>query len=1058
MNQTQGHNDTTRGARGRNRSPRRLRFAAWFLAAGAAGLLLGASAAAAGGDKEKESSTASSLRETGVRYEQVRLLRDAERVAGFDEVTQNAAAIARSGSDDEKAAARALAATVARDRNDLVFASEEYRRAVDGFGKGVFADDASFASIQALEASGDDVRAAGEWVEWMNRFPQSPLKGEALLAQAWNALRRGDPTVASKHLKTLVTAQPWSAGDKRVALAQATSLYAQGKYAEASAALTKEVTGPTATYLRGLLYRSSGAVLRSAASFQEVADRYPDTPLRDAALLGKADAFLVARDYRSAAEEFNRAATRAKDPRVVAEAELRAAGAVSLLGASDSALTLLRGVAERYAGTPVGGRAQFLIGDLLATRGQHAEAIVELNKVLTIYFQQSVAASAQYRVARCLDAMGRPADATGSYQAVVSGYPLEPEAPAAAYLAGVGLLAQNRPRSAAPYFQIVLDRYVPPPDADGKPVAPVAEKRDVVDASLCLLLESYRRAGDLGQLAGAPHLLLQRMPPSRSPWRAYAMLIDADAMAAMSRHAEAQATLERLNADFPDHPVSAAATKLLAWTYAQQGRDSLAITTEERLVARWGGSSDPTVVSGALLDIAHVRFNQKRYRDAAAGYDDFLRRYPKHDRRNQARYQAGLAYLRVNHAGDAVDRWEAIVRDSATAPIAEKAWARVGDLYFQAQRYEDAKRCYRGLLQNFAATDGAALATLRLGQCDYNAGRDADALTSYSQVVERYPDSPFAKEARRGTELALYRLGQSPKGAAVLASLVEQYPTSAYAADALFQIGKSRYQAKQWPEAAESFRRVVSQFPGSQTADQAQFLLADALTRAGARDEAANAYDQFLAFFPESELRPSAIFQLGLLRFESQDYGRAAVAFTQALEESASVEVRSASRFNLALCQRQLGQTEEARATLAKHREEFPRDSRAAEVAYQLADLNEAAGHPADAEAELNRALDAGPKGPLSIELLFRLGRVLEAQSREKEALNAYERAAAAPDKKNAYRLSAVARCAYIYEKTKQVVRALDAYRDICVHSKDRELAAAAAGRASQLEAGRKRR
>jgi len=1028
----------------------------------AAGLLTGAPAVQARGGGNtadaRESAPTTALKDAGLRYEQARLLKDAEQVSGFEEASTTAATVARGGSDDEKASARALAATVLLDRGDALNASEEFKRAAEGFGKSVFADDESFAAIQALEASGNDAQAAKDWADWMNRFPQSPLRGEALLAQAWNALRRGDPTAARKHLAALAVAQPWTAGDPRVALAQATALYAQGKYPEASAALTKEVTGPTATYLRGLLFRASGAVLRSAASFQEVADRYPNSPLHDPALLGKADAFLVARDYRSAAEEFSRAATRAKDPRVVAEAELRAAGSLSLLGASDSALTLLRGVADRYVGTGVAARAQFLVGDLLASRGQYAEAIVELNKVLTVYFQQSVAASAQYRVARCLDALGRPADATGSYQAVVSGYPAEPEAPAAAYLAGVGLLAQNRPRAAAPYFQIVLDRYIPPADSSGKPSAPTADKRDVVDASLCLLLESYRRAGDLGQLAGAPHLLLQRMAPSRSPWRAYAMLIDADAMAAMSRQAEAQATLERLMADFPDHPVNAAATKLLAWTYAQQGRDSLAVATEERLVMRWGGSSDTTVVSGALLDIAHVRFNQKRYKDAAAGYDDFLRRFPRNTHRNVARYQAGLAYLRLNHAGDAVDRWEAIVRDSASAPIAERAWARAGDLYFQAQRYADAKRCYRGLLENFAATDAAALATLRTGQCDYNAGKDADALASYSQVIEHYPDSPFAKEARRGTEQSLYRLGQSPKGAATLAALVEQYPTSAYAADALFQIGKTHYQAKEWTDAATAFRRVVSQFPGSQSADQAQFLLADALTNAGDKEGAASAYDQFLAFFPQSELRPTAVFQLGLLRFGSQDYGRAAVAFTQALEESASAEVRSASRFNLALCQRQLGQAEEARATLLHHREEFPNDSRSAEVAYQLADLDEAAGRPADAEKELNDALAAGPKGPLSIELLFRLGRVLEAQTRDKEALSAYERAAAAPDRRNAFRLSAVARCAAYYEKSKQVVRALDAYHDIAANSKDHELAAAAAGRASQLEAGRKRR
>src|SRR3989442_5546213 len=211
------------------------------------------------------------------------------------------------------------------------------------------------------------------------------------------------------------------------------------------------------------------------------------------------------------------------------------------------------------------------------------------------------------------------------------------------------------------------------------------------------------------------------MPPSRSPWRAWALLIDADASAASGKYVEAEATLERLTRDFRGHPIGASATKLLAWTYARQGRDSLAIASEERLVAQYGGSGEQSVVSGALLDIARYRFNQKRYRDAAATYDMFLKRFPTHPARLSARYQAGLCYSRLNRAGDAVDQWESIVRDSASAPIAERAWARAGDLYFQAQRYVEAKRCYSGLLEHFATTDVAALATLRLAQCEYNA-------------------------------------------------------------------------------------------------------------------------------------------------------------------------------------------------------------------------------------------------------------------------------------------------------------------------------------------------
>src|SRR5205085_187902 len=154
----------------------------------------------------------------------------------------------------------------------------------------------------------------------------------------------------------------------------------------------------------------------------------------------------------------------------------------------------------------------------------------------------------------------------------------------------------------------------------------------------CLLELSYHRAGNLGQLSGAPHLLLQHMPPSRSPWRAWAMLIDADAAASQARFPEAQRTLEALARDWPDAPVGASATKLLAWTYARQNQDSLAIATEEALLARHG-ADDPGLVAGALLDIAHERFNQRRFREAASAYEDFARRFPDHPRRLLALYQ-----------------------------------------------------------------------------------------------------------------------------------------------------------------------------------------------------------------------------------------------------------------------------------------------------------------------------------------------------------------------------------------------------------------------------------
>jgi TolA-binding protein len=303
----------------------------------------------------------------------------------------------------------------------------------------------------------------------------------------------------------------------------------------------------------------------------------------------------------------------------------------------------LRGVTERQRRTDAARSS----GEALIAQGKPQEAIVEFNRAVGV-----LPAQWRRRAVPCgLRAFdrGTPRDATGSYQAVVAGYPLEPEAPAAAYLAGVGLMDQNKPLAAAPYFQIVLDRYSKK-DNGGKVVFARPEHQELVEASLCLLQLCYHRAGDLGQLSGAPHLLLQAMPASHSPWRAYALLIDADASAAQARYPEAQKTLEGLMQEFPDHPVGASATKLLAWTQARQGQDSLAIATEERLLARYGASGNDKVISSAFLDIAHERFNQKRYKDAAAAYEDFLRRYPLHPRRTLALYQAGLCYLRLERA------------------------------------------------------------------------------------------------------------------------------------------------------------------------------------------------------------------------------------------------------------------------------------------------------------------------------------------------------------------------------------------------------------------------
>jgi TolA-binding protein len=624
------------------------------------------------------------------------------------------------------------------------------------------------------------------------------------------------------------------------------------------------------------------------------------------------------------------------------------------------------------------------------------------------------------------------------------------EAPAAAYLGGVGLMDQNRPLAAVPYFQLVIDRYAQH-DSTGAIDFATPQHQELVEASLCLLELSYHRAGALGQLSGVPHLMLTRMPASESAWRAYAFLIDADALAAQGRYDDAQTMLEQLIREFPDHEVGIHANRLLAWTYARQGKDELALETEERMLARYAAQDDITPLASAYLNKAHVLFNRKNYREAVAAYEDFLNRFPGHEGHLLALFQSGICHVRLDQAGDAADRWEAIVALDPTAPIAEKAWLRMADLYFQAEHYEDAKRCYEGLLANFGESKATATAQLRLAQCEYNSGRDAEALEKFSAVAQRFPGSPEATEAEHGIEMALYRLGQDENGSEVLARLVEQYPTSSFAADAQFKVAMHHYQAEEWEAAAEEFRRVVSQFPGYSAADRAYFLMGDSYTQAGLSSDARMAYEQFLMFFGTSDLLPTVQFRLGMNRFESGDYMQAAVDFTGVLETDPSGEMQGAALYNLALCHRMLGQNTQAQAALERYRSSFPGDERASEIAYQLSDIHEQAGRTGSSIEELERSLAAGPTAARQAEIHYRMGLAHETQKDMEAALVAYGKAMAGKDKADPFRLSAVARAAAIYEQEGNEKEALAAYRDLMKNASDPELVAAAEERATQL-------
>ena len=384
---------------------------------------------------------------------------------------------------------------------------------------------------------------------------------EARLAPAWNALRGGRAAEAAEAPGGARRSRTVDAATiRRVALASAAALYQLGQArrgARAPWARARRVR-PRSTCARcawrGQAGRCPRRRPRSRRSPSATRTRRCATPrCSPRPTPSSPRATTAARPRSSRASR-----ARAQTPAVRAEAELRAAGArVPRRRARTRRWPAARRGRRATPATDVAARAQFLLGEVLVAQGParrgHRRAATGCSRA-TSSTRWRPARSTAWPAAstRSAGAPTRPA-ATRRWSPATRSSPKRrprPTWPASVCCGRAGRWPRRR------YFQLVLDRYAAARRRRGaRSCSPRPSTRSWSrPRSAC---SSTRITGPAtsGSSRARRTLLLSRMPPSRSPWRAWALLIDADASAAQARYAEAQATPRALMRDFPDHPV-----------------------------------------------------------------------------------------------------------------------------------------------------------------------------------------------------------------------------------------------------------------------------------------------------------------------------------------------------------------------------------------------------------------------------------------------------------------------------------------------------------------------
>ncbi len=245
----------------------------------------------------------------------------------------------------------------------------------------------------------------------------------------------------------------------------------------------------------------------------------------------------------------------------------------------------------------------------------------------------------------------------------------------------------------------------------------------------------------------------------------------------------------------------------------------------------------------ALFQIAFCEGLQRKQQDKITHLKNLLRDYPESAYRDDALYELGRAYERINNDFEAI-------------------------------------KLYNEILTNYSQSTYKKKALLQLGLINYNNQNLNKSLEYYKQVVENYANSEEAKSALVGIKNNYVELNNVDAYFAYTRSLGQESSITPSEQDALtYQAAEKRFMAGD-SNADSQFKRYLNEFPFGGYILNAHFYLAEALYQKQHYSESLEHYN-YVAQQGENIFSEPALSKAAELTLNGGDYRKALELFNR---------------------------------------------------------------------------------------------------------------------------------------------------------------------------------
>lgn len=439
------------------------------------------------------------------------------------------------------------------------------------------------------------------------------------------------------------------------------------------------------------------------------------------------------------------------------------------------------------------------------------------------------------------------------------------------------------------------------------------------------------------------------------------------------------------------------------------------------------------VVAAADTVTAQVKEAAKEhYRLAIKEYLKFINVYPQSDLISETFIALGDVYNKIGESDKAGDAFASALGRAKEAEGQAKVQLKIGNYYYDRDRYKEAMNAYQVILTNFLSTEVAPNAQYMLGECHEAMGDTTKAIKNYEVILEHYKRSSFLGGA--AFKIGTYYMDRSNyKEARRAYNIGYTYdPEGNLAARSKFQMGMIWKRIAQGQEgeaknkalrtAIDEFKEVVKGYKG-QEADQASYQMAECyvlmgkekaarevvkkienrdlyvktikLFGVGANDagEEAKYWQQVYDDATEDEERATALYEKAqVLANKLSKYGEAVEAYKEILELTGKTSKQINAKIGLAKAYVNLERYDEAQTLyqeLLDHRK--VNEQLKQQLRIQLCDALLKAGKKQKAYEGFEKFALENPEHALTPYAYYRLGTILADQEKHKEAMEKHQ-------------------------------------------------------------------